>query len=124
MRLGQGSQRSNELELVPGIQPLQTVAELGAEYFGQHTNGQQVVRILDPFPGSLNAQPASGHDQVQVVVLDQTLAPSMEHRGQPQFNAQPLAAQLEQSLSGARKQQVAQGGQVLAHQAIGAREAA
>ena len=95
-----------ELEALPGVEPLESLAELGPENLAQRPHGEQVVRPR-PDPAALCQRgPAACDDAVQVVMVYEGLAPGVQHGGDPQLRSEVVPAKGQERLGGAGKQEV------------------
>src|SRR6478609_5364972 len=61
---------------------------------------QIIIRRTDPC-GAVQRHAASAHDAVQMIMIEQGLAPGMQHRGHPQSRSEASFAELQQR--GARR---------------------
>ena len=67
---------------------------------------EEVVRSRRDPAAALQGWAAAADDAVQVVVVQQGLAPGVQHGGDPQLRAEVVAAEAQQRFGGTGKEQI------------------
>jgi hypothetical protein len=107
-----------ELELSVAEELAEAVAEFGAVDAGQGVDVEEELGI-GVFPlGAIQGNAATGDDDVQVVVIQQGLAPGMEDGGEADLGSQVVAAELQQSLADGLEEEGVEGLAILAEEGI------
>src|SRR6266446_1911756 len=103
--LSQGTELTVELELLSGLELLQSRAELAAKDGGESAHRKEVLsRGADP-ARAVAGEAATGDDAMQMVMVQQRLAPGVQDGREPQLHAETVLAELQQGLAGRGKQE-------------------
>lgn len=93
----------------------QSCAKLAAEYTGQRSDGKKPVRRRTR-PRAVRPQPTAGDDAMNMVVIEERLAPRVQYDGEAQLSAKFVAPELEQSGRGRVEEQVVTQSSILLNQ--------
>ena len=104
--VGQRLELAVELELPRGVERLEPFAKLGAEHRAERPHREQVIGARADPAAALQRRAAAGDDAVQVVMVQQGLAPGVQHGRDAQLRAQVVAAEAQQRFGGRGKEQV------------------
>ena len=115
---GQRLELSVELELALGVELLQSGAKLAAKHRGEGAHGEEEMRRGAHPLGAVGGQPAARDDAVQVIMVQQRLAPGVQHGGDAQLGLEAVPAKLQQGLAGGAEQQGVEGALVLLDQRV------
>src|SRR5438477_10417460 len=107
-----------ELELLIGIELLQTRTELAAEDQGEGRDGKEKMRWRIRPARTVGRESAAGDDAVQMIMVQQGLAPGVQDGGDAQANTPAVLPKLQQGLAGCHKQQCIELALVLLNQRI------
>jgi len=95
----------------------QSVAILGAEHLRQCPHREEPVRGLCR-PAPVGTQPSGGHDAVEMVVIEQRLAPGVQQGGDARLRLQFPIKEREQRGAGRVEEQLVKRGLILRHQRV------
>lgn len=77
-----------ELELLVAKRPIEGFEQQSAEQGGEHSHGEKESGFATDPLGVIGADPASGHDTVDVGMKEQILSPGVENGEEPDFSAE------------------------------------
>src|SRR5215469_7827291 len=90
LRISQGLERSEELQLARVESLLQILQEQSTEQAGQHPHRQEEARAAGDPPGSIEGDSAARNDTMEVGMKNQGLSPTMEYSKEADFSSQML----------------------------------
>ena len=102
-----------ELQLSLFKELLQPIAILRAEHEGEHLDGKEIAAAHPAPLAAIRGEAAAGDDAVQVMMIQQGLAPGVQHGGDAQPRAELVLSELEQRRGPRLKEQRVQGAAVL-----------
>jgi len=77
--------------LKEGLEP---VPEFSSEHPGKRPDGKEKVRVAALPAAPIHEQSATGHEAVQMLTIQQRLAPGVQHRRDADLCLQPLPAEI------------------------------
>ena len=87
-----------EAKLTLSVELLQTIAELSPEDFRERFDWKEIMSAGCLPPATREAEATSGHDAVEMVMIEQRLAPGMQHSGEADLRFELTLAESKNSL--------------------------